>query len=279
MSYPVPVAVFEYMQENPESRGSDITAAFGIPGRTARRYVKKCKSGDAYPVANVVERISVEQSFDKVKKNVETRNRPKAVPELLKAAVYDIETTSFGTSGYAEHLITCCILPLDADEPETYSITFEDRGDDLRLLQEVVEVLNRYTILIGHNCSSFDSNWLNSKLIFNRLPPLTTKLVVDTYQVAKSLALKTSKGLGNLNDYFGLGGEKTTIYRTSWGRVFSPHKDEFEAGLEEINDHCRKDVIANRMLFDWLMPYALSMGANPMKLSKFRYTDWSRVAE
>lgn len=280
--YPIPQYVYDTLVVHPDWSGKKLADELGLKGRTARRYVKKWRDGEATPKKTVYDYqcptlLPVVDSL--VTNRSRTVDRPSAVPELLKAAVFDIETTSFGTSGYAEHLITCCILPLGADKPETYSITFEDRGDDLRLLQQVVSVLNKYTILIGHNCAGFDSNWLNSKLIFNRLPPLTTKLVVDTYQVAKSLSLKTSKGLGNLTDYFGLDGEKTTIYRTSWGRVFSPHYEEFSEGLREIEDHCQKDVLANRKLFDWIMPYALSMGTNPLKLSKFRYVDWSKVTE
>lgn len=261
--YPIPQFVLDELRKHPDYSGAQLERALNLKGRTARRYVHEFrKQGD-------------EITYEAKTENNETRNRPSAAPELLKAAVFDVETTSFGTSGYAEHLLACCILPLGSDKIETYAITFEDRGDDLRLLKEVVAALNQYTILIGHNCAAFDSNWLNSKLIFNRLPPLTTKLMIDTYQIAKALALKTSKGLGNLNDYFGLGGEKTTIYRTSWGRVFSPHKDEFETGISEIVSHCQLDVDANRRLFDWLMPYALSMGNNPVKLSKFRFVDWN----
>ena len=104
---------------------------------------------------------------------------------------------------------------------------------------------------------------------------MKTHQYFDTYQVAKSLGIKTRKGLGNLLDYFGIEGVKTSIYRTSWMKVLSPHRGEFEEGYTDIQYHCEQDVIGNRNLFDVMYPYALANGrANPFKLSKMRRTVW-----
>ena len=212
------------------------------------------------------ERVEHEANDDPPQREAE--RRPPASRVMMRAAVYDIETTDFGTEGYAGHLVTCCILPLESEDVITLSITFDEHENDLRLLREVAAALNSYDILIGHNIQAFDANWLNSRLMYHRLAVLNTSLVFDTYQVAKSLAIRTRKGLGNLLDYFGLEGVKTTIYRTSWNNIRSPYRGEFEHTLAEIEYHCQQDVIGNRNLFDVLYPYALSMRANPFKLSK-----------
>lgn len=202
------------------------------------------------------------------------RNRLPAKRVLMQGAVYDLETTDFGTEGYAGYLICCCILPLDCDTMQTLSIRFDEHGDDRRLVREVAAALNEYDILIGHNIQSFDANFLNSRLMFHGYPVLNTSLIFDTYQVAKALSIKTRKGLGNLMDYFGLEGTKTTIFRTSWNNVRSPYVDEFNGAMTEILYHCGQDVEGNRRLFDILYPYALSMKTNPFKISKMLSMAW-----
>ena len=206
--------------------------------------------------------------------NSPKRHRQPAKRVLMRAAVYDVECTDFNSEGYAGYLICCCILPLDRDDVQTLAIRFEEHGDDRRLVREVAAALNEYDILIGHNIQAFDANFLNSRLMFHGYPVLNTSLVFDTFQVAKALSIKTRKGLGNLMDYFGLDGTKTTIFRTSWNNVRSPYVDEFNEAMTEIQYHCGQDVFGNRALFDVLYGYALSMKTNPFKISKMISTSW-----
>lgn len=262
MSYPIPDLAYRLLEDNPELSGAELARRTGIAGRSARRYVEKFRAGEATP------------------KNghqpapVDCRAISRA-PVELRAAVYDIEVTDFSTNGYGGIMIMCCILPLNSDEVTTIGISFEDAHDDRRVLSEIREELARYDILIGHNIAAFDANWLNSKLMFYGMPPLKTHLYFDTYQVAKSMAIKTSKSLGNLMDYFGIAAEKTGIYQTSWMNIFSPKRAVFEDAYDNIQYHCEQDVIGTRRLFDVLYPYSLALGtANPFKVSKARVMDW-----
>lgn len=203
------------------------------------------------------------------------RRRAPARRVLMRGAVMDIECTDFGTEGYAGYVICCSVLPLDEDDVQTLEIRYDEHGDDRRLVQEIRDLLGTFDILVGHNLQAFDLNYLNSRLMFHGMPVLNTSLVFDTYQVAKSLAIKTRKSLGNLIDYFGLEGTKTSIYRTSWNNVRSPYLGEFTDAMKDIVFHCEQDVIANRNLFDVMYPYALSMRANPFKVSKMMAMGWS----
>jgi len=193
---------------------------------------------------------------------------------LLRAAIADIEVTDFNSEGFAGYLICVCILPLDAEIPQTYTIQHSEFGDDKRLLQDVSQALAEFDIIAGHNWSAFDYNWLLSKLMFYRLPPLRSHWIFDTYQVAKTMGLKTRKGLGNLVDYFGLEGEKTTIYRKSWNDIRHPNVDIFNKTLANIVYHCSEDVIANRNLLEVLLPYSMTMKTNPFKTSKMLRVDF-----
>lgn len=196
----------------------------------------------------------------------------------LSAAVFDLECTDFGTEGYAGYLICGCILPLGAERPETVAIQFEEHGDDRRLVKELLAALGRYDIIIGHNVTAFDFNWLRSRWLHHAARGGDVGdwprrwVVMDTYQAARSTAVKTRKSLGNLGDFFGLEGEKTTIYRTSWNNVRSPYRQEFDATMHNVLYHCEQDVILNRNLFNIMWANALSMGISPLRFTKWGYT-------
>lgn len=252
----IPAHIEEYLVRNydPDMSGADLAREMDIPSRSARRYMQHYRDN------HVV---------------VPPAIRPKVTPQTMDAVVFDIETTDFGTEGYAGRLVCCSFLPLNTGEVETLHIDFDDGGNDINLLTAVASKLSQYSFHIGHNIAAFDYNWLNSKLMFHSLPGLNSAYYFDTYQVARSLAIKTSKGLGNLIDYFGLEGVKTTIYRTSWSMISSPYEDDFNRALHEIREHCELDVAANRRLFDVLHHYSLSNGrAAAWKLTKVRGNYW-----
>lgn len=194
----------------------------------------------------------------------------------LNAAVFDLECTDFGTEGYSGYLVAACILPLAGSEVITHRIQFEEHSDDRRLVKELIAALTRFDILVGHNLAAFDLNWLHSRWLFHDargsdVGDWPRWLYADTYQMARSSAIKTRKSLGNLGDYFGLKGEKTSVYRTAWNNVRSPYRADFDTAMADIIYHCEQDVTLNRGLFNVLWPDALAMRANPLKVSKWGF--------
>jgi DNA polymerase III epsilon subunit-like protein len=201
---------------------------------------------------------------------------PPAAPKPLRmeAAVFDIETLDFETCGYEGSLLVTCILDMHADEPEIYAIRFEDHGDDRALLTEVIDALGQYQFLIGHNIASFDFNWLMSRLMYHGMDTPHAWEYFDTYQVAKTLAIKSGrKSLAFLGDFFRIDSsvnEKTAIYPTSWSMARSPNETEFGTMIANCVDHCVKDVKRNRDLFWAMYPYAMRTGSQPWKITKWR---------
>jgi hypothetical protein len=189
--------------------------------------------------------------YEMQKATIGDRQRRTYPRVLLRAAVYDIETMDFDVAGYTNFLICCSILPLDDDGITTISIDYNDRLNDKRVLMDVVRELEKYDILIGHNIARYDFNWLQTRLLYHDLPmPRKRWLYWDTYVSAVRIALKTRKSLANLADFFRVGGEKTSIYPTSWKEVAHPDEEIFEDAIANIIDHCEKDVILNRNVFD-----------------------------
>lgn len=235
-----------------ELTGVQLARTLDIPERSARRYLAYYKERITAPTSRVT-----------------------VPPQTMNAVVFDIETTDFGTEGYAGYLVCCSFLPLTTGVVETLKIDWEHQRDDRHLLEAVAHHLAQYQFHVGHNIASFDYNWLNSRLCYHGMPTLNSAYYFDTYQSAKSMALKTSKGLGNLIDYFGLDGVKTTVYRSSWSKVMSPHVQEFDMGLSEIVEHCELDVLANRELFNILHYRSLNNGRQSQwKLTKVMGNYW-----
>lgn len=188
---------------------------------------------------------------------------------LMRAAVFDIETTDFGTDGYEGTLVCCSVFPLDAEKPHTLKLEYNDR-DDRRLLGAVMAELGEYDILIGHYVLGFDLPWLASRLAYHRMPPPRRWFIADTCTWARALKLTTSKKLGNLIDYFRIpGAEKTAIQRTTWSHVRSRFEDEFNMAISDIVHHCETDVISNRGVFNHLYPRVMSArysSSNPLTI-------------
>jgi uncharacterized protein YprB with RNaseH-like and TPR domain len=250
---------------------SELAARFGvsrgaIAGKIARR------EGDNSP--QIVENDIMRKSYQ----------RPEAPAQLFEAAVFDIETTDFGAIGYNGVLVCISVLPLRSDEVKTVALKPEDRQNDKRVLREALKLLWPYDLLIPHYGAGFDFNWLDTRCQHHAWPTPRTWLYFDTYQQAKSRALKTRKGLGHLGDFFDLDGEKTIIGQRDWSRVRSSDPEEFADGIAEVIYHCEQDVILTRQVWDNLFPRSLEMGPCPIKMTKWRtgkmpFAVWDRHRE
>jgi hypothetical protein len=186
---------------------------------------------------------------------------------LLKACVFDIETTGFSATGLDGILVCCSFLPLDAEKPYTLSLDFSD-SDDRRVVNEVIRELNQYDILIGHYITGYDLPWLSTRYDMFEQRPIRRWLVYDTYFQAKAQRLKTDrKSLAFLVDHFNIEGTKTAIYPRAWHNIRSRKQDEFDAAHNEIVSHCELDVMANRNLFDRLIPKSWALPQNPFKVT------------
>jgi len=198
-------------------------------------------------------------------------HRPKAKRRLLRVGVFDIETQSFDAIG-EDGVFTCgCILPLASDEIITSRLEYNDKGDDRRALVEFIGHLWQFDVLIGHNITAFDLNWLNTRRMYHGMPDLRSWLMFDTYQASRAIAMSSGgKSLGNLEDVFGLEGVKTTIRKTTWSKARSQNREVFEATLAQTIYHCEQDVIGQRELFDVLLPYAMTLNTNQFKQTKWK---------
>lgn len=192
--------------------------------------------------------------------------RSKTYPPVgLSAAVFDIETTSFKAGGVNDHLVCMCLLPLGSNDMQTYQMEFKDNRDDRQLLARIQKALYQYDILIGHNILAFDLGFLRSRVAYHGMPWDERRfLVYDTYQAARRIGLKSErKSLAFIGDFFRIDIAKTSILPVAWSMIDSPDATEFGDAIEEIVDHCARDVRLNREVFYALWPQDKSMVGLP----------------
>jgi DNA polymerase elongation subunit (family B) len=204
---------------------------------------------------------AIRHRWDKVKDRVDLEEtsavRVTDIPKVtFRSAVFDIETMDFKAGGQNDFMVCTCILPLDSDEVITTKIKREEVANDKNLIIRTLDELSKFDILIGHNIAAFDLNWLKSRAMVYNIDMPKPWLRYDTYQVAKTMAIKTvSKSLANLCTFFGIETSKTSIYKPEWTKISSPYKAEFEHALDHIVEHCVYDVQDNRELFYALWKY------------------------
>lgn len=256
--YKIPVAIYKYLETTNRASGAEISRVFGIPDRTARRYVQKFNEGEAF-----MPFVDFEDFHFKPQ------------PRQFRPCVVDIETTNFAATGNRGQLLCCSYLPLDASEPYTISRKFGDETDE-RVLREVIDELSEYDMLIGHYLGDgggrgFDLSWLNTRRQLYGMPGMRTWFVYDTYYEAKRVGLRVQrKSLAFLADHFRLKQQKTSIYPREWNEVFELDKTKHDRALYNIIDHCEKDVTMNRDLYWCLYPRSLGTIGYAMFQTKWR---------
>jgi hypothetical protein len=242
--------IFSAYRVEQQCTWAEAAAYYGLNDNTVRGY------GCRYDRQQEDRTRQQQRQLDKVEQGGKAAkfSRPRV---LLRAAVFDVETSDFGSEGYEGFLLCCCILPLDSDEVQTIRLDFGD-NDDQRVLIETVQSLSAYDLLIGHFIDGFDLPWLASRLAYHNLPPYRRWFSIDTYKLARRAKLRTRKKLSTLIDYFQVPGIKTAVERTSWSHARSPFPGEFEAAMDDIIYHCENDVLANRQVFEALYPLIMN---------------------
>jgi len=189
----------------------------------------------------------------------------------MKSAVFDIETTSL--SGVGGGILLCvCVRPLSTQRTRTFRIDsyqyepspdfgiFERQEKDL--LQAVHDELKKYDLLIGHNIDNFDINFLKTRAYRLGVPWYLCPLTYDTmkafrrtgYRTILNVIGKPSAGMAMVADFLGIDQLKTAIYPVDWWQsVWGSERKRLEA-INEIVDHCQRDVRCNAQMYDVLLP-------------------------
>jgi uncharacterized protein YprB with RNaseH-like and TPR domain len=191
---------------------------------------------------------------------------------MMRSAVFDIETTALEGIG-AGMLICACVRPLATQRTRTFRLdtysyepshefgVFDRQEKDL--LNALVDELKTYDLLIGHNIEGFDLGFLRTRAYRHNVPFPLNPFTYDTMKAFRRVRMRTvlnqigkpTASLAMIADFLGVKQEKTAIYpvehwKTLWGNDL-----ERITALNDIVDHCTKDVRMNTQVYELLLPY------------------------
>ena len=191
---------------------------------------------------------------------------------------YDIETSfgiycSFGqgwnkTIGYQDEIveprIICICYKWEGDKKVHYLKW--DEGDDKKMIEDFIKVLNQADEIIAHNGDGFDLPWIRARAIKHRVDMRWDYPITDTLKMAKKRAGKGFKFQSNRLDYIartlGLGAKiktdqqwwKDITYPCFLPDLFPMGTDYTEA-LAKMVKYCKMDVEVLENVFKVLAPY------------------------
>jgi uncharacterized protein YprB with RNaseH-like and TPR domain len=195
----------------------------------------------------------------------------------MKSVVLDIETSDLAAVGAG--FMLCAVLREEGDWSPCKAFRYDsfkcDPGNEKTMLESMLVELSQYDMIIGHNIEKFDIPYLKSRALVLGVPFNLHPLTYDTLKAFRRLGYlsrpngfgKPSAGLGIVADMLGVTSDdnaKTGIYpRAHWKAVWQIGKEREEA-LDEIVDHCKRDVCLNYEVFKVL--WANDIGVNLRKL-------------
>jgi uncharacterized protein YprB with RNaseH-like and TPR domain len=137
-------------------------------------------------------------------------------------------------------------------EVQGYRMTPEDvaRGDDLTLVVNMIEAIEKADIMVGYNSKKFDIRYLNTRALYYGLKPITVTKHIDVYeQVRKSFSFP-SKGMGAVSSYLGLEGKLANDGFDLWRRCMEyQNHDVCDKALQDMLTYNMQDIEATRDLY------------------------------
>jgi len=169
----------------------------------------------------------------------------------MKVGIFDLETSSL----YANTGIVLCacikqygvdrIITVRADEFPTWK---NNRSNNRAVVEDVIEILRDFDILVAHNGQYFDKTFLNSACLKYGITPSTrwTKFV-DPVLIARRHMRMARNSLTSLIDYFDIQDTKTPVEFKHWMQA---SHDGNKKSMHYIVKHCERDIISLEQVYD-----------------------------
>lgn len=147
---------------------------------------------------------------------------------------------------YYESKTTHCINAWDFSRWKT------NINDDLSVVRKIYHVLKDADAVVTHNGKRFDWKFLQTRLLFHRMPPLHKIKHIDTVDLAKRNLYSFNNRLGYLGEW--LVGDKKMEHE-GWNLWVKTHGKDPKA-MKIMADYCKQDVNLLEKVFKVLRPFA-----------------------
>ena len=88
--------------------------------------------------------------------------------------------------------------------------------NDIEVIKKWVELVQKSSVLVGHNSDSFDNKVMMGRVMVHKLPPIALPQTVDTKKAIKRIARFDSNKLDDLGEMFGIGRKIKTDIDLWW---------------------------------------------------------------
>jgi uncharacterized protein YprB with RNaseH-like and TPR domain len=126
----------------------------------------------------------------------------------------------------------------------------KDPHNDKGVCEKLHEVLSSADCLVAHNGDSFDTKYVETRMLFHGLSPLPVIPSIDTYKIAKNRFKFNSNKLDYLGHYLGLGRK----IQTTKGLWLGALKGDPKA-IKEMVTYNKQDVVLLKKVFQKLQPF------------------------
>lgn len=180
----------------------------------------------------------------------------------MKRLFFDIEVTpnvvyswrigdvNIGYENIIEERKIICIAYKWEDQ-ENVDCFYWQNGDDKKMIQRFIEVMNQADEVIGHNGDKFDIRWLRTRCIYHDIEMFPDYQSLDTLKKAKSGFLFNSNKLDYIAQFLGVGEKLDTNGFGLWKKVMSGD----EKALKKMVDYCCNDVEILERVYKKLSKY------------------------
>lgn len=122
--------------------------------------------------------------------------------------------------------------------------------DDKELVAKIIEIYNSADYVIAHYGDKFDSRFLRSRALINKLDTVAPVPQIDTYKLAKKYFHLNANRLDYLGKVLGCGRKNTTSWKL-WELCTQGNKK----AINEMAEYNKQDVELLEAIFLKMLPY------------------------
>lgn len=170
----------------------------------------------------------------------------------VRRLFFDIETSPcvgwFWRPGYNLNLdynnildnakIICICYKWEGNS-KTYSLTWDSKKNDKKMLRDFIKVLNQANEVIGHNSDKFDIKWLRTRCLIHGIDMMPDYTSIDTLKEARKGFNFPSNRLDSIGRYTGVGKKIKTTGELWYDTCFKNDRN----ALGKMVRYCIRDVV------------------------------------
>lgn len=175
-----------------------------------------------------------------------------------KVLFFDIECA--GVSGLSSDRGFVCCFGYRWEGEKSNVITLADYPgkncqDDKRLIMAAHEIMCQADILVAHFGEKFDRPYVDGRLIFHGLEPLSNSRLIDTCLISRSRFKLSSHRLANLAIHFGCENKKMEKRSGEWPGWWMGVLRGDVKSLRDMAEYCAQDVDTLHDVYYKMLPW------------------------